>query len=163
MRAFRLLTAILLLACAAQAVAQQSIRERMTPQEFSAAGLDKLAPEELAALDAWLQRRAGDDAAAAVEQAREEGRQEVVRKHRGFFDFGTNEPIEGHLVGEFNGFAKGRRYTLDNGQVWEQTEAATLAGVRATDPKVTIRPGSLGVWWLRIDGYNTRAKVRRIE
>ncbi|MDH5822218.1 hypothetical protein QFW77_04340 [Luteimonas sp. RD2P54] len=163
MRAFRLLTAVLLLACAAQALAQQSLRDRMTPQEFSAAGLDKLAPEELAALDAWLQRRVGEETAVAAEQAREEGRQEVVRKNRGFFHFDSEEPIEGTLLGEFTGFRKGERYTLDNGQVWEQTDPTSLPGVRRTDPKVTIRPGVFGAWWLQIDGYNTQAKVRRIE
>lgn len=164
MRPVRLLCAALLLACTLPALAQQpSIQQQMTPQEFSAAGLDKLSAEELAALDEWLQRRVGEETAVAVEQAREEGRQEVVRKNRGFFHFDSEEPIESALQGEFDGFRKGQRYTLENGQVWEQTEAASLAGVRRTNPKVTIRPGLLGAWWLQIDGYNTRAKVRRIE
>lgn len=164
MRSVRLLCAALLLVCALPALAQQPpIQQQMTPQEFSAAGLDKLSPEELAALNEWLQREVGEQAAVAIEQAREEGRQEVVKKNRGFFHFDSEEPIESTLQGEFRGFGKGRRYTLENGQVWEQTDAARLAGVRKTDPKVTIRPGMLGVWWMQIDGYNTRAKVRRIE
>ena len=63
----------------------------------------------------------------------------------------------------FRGFAKGNRYTLANGQVWEQIEPARLDGVKRTDPAVTIKPGLLNSWVLRIDGYNTPAKVRRIK
>ena len=105
--------------------------------------------------------------AADVERIREEGRQEgrreVKDESRGFFDFGSEEPITSTLVGEFRGFAQGRQYTLANGQVWEQTESARLDGVRRTNPAVTIKPGMLNAWFLRIDGYNTPAKVRRIK
>ena len=48
-------------------------------------------------------------------------------------------------------------------QVWEQVEPARLEGVRKIDPAVTIKPGLLNVWFLRIDGYNTAAKVRRVK
>ncbi len=144
--------------------AANDLKQQMTAAEFKAAGLDKLSPAELAALDAWLQRKVGVETAAAVEQAREEGRKEVVEKNRGFFDFGSNEPITSSIVGEFRGFGgKGKSFTLENGQVWEQTEAASLAGARKTDPKVSIRPGMLGVWYMKIDGYNTQAKVRRVK
>ncbi len=144
--------------------AANDLKQQMTAAEFKAAGLDKLSPAELAALDAWLQRKVGVETAAAVEQAREEGRKEVVEKNRGFFDFGSSEPIVSTIVGEFRGFGgKGKSFTLENGQVWEQTEAASLAGARKTDPKVSIRPGMLGVWYMKIDGYNTQAKVRRVK
>ena len=42
-------------------------------------------------------------------------------------------------------------------------EPARLDGVKRTDPAVTIKPGLLNSWVLRIDGYNTPAKVRRIK
>lgn len=142
---------------------QGNVEEQMSPEEFNAAGLGKLTPQELAALNAWLQRKVGQETAKAVETAREEGREEVVRKNRGFFDFGTTEPIESNIVGEFRGFAKGRTYTLANGQVWEQVESASLAGVRRDSPKVSIKPGLLGNWFMKLEGYNTAAKVRRIK
>ena len=102
-----------------------------------------------------------DELEPADEQAREEGRQEVIVKNRGFFDFGSNEPIESTLVGEFTGFGKGRKYTLENGQVWDQIDDAHVSGVRRQTPKVRITPGLMGVWYLQIEGTNTRAKVRR--
>lgn len=165
LRPVRLLYTALLLAASSAALAQQAppLQEQMTADEFRAAGLDKLSPAELAALNTWLQRRVGEETAAAAEQAREEGRQEVVQRNRGFFHFGSEEPIESAIAGEFRGFGKGRRYTLENGQVWEQTDSATLAGVRRSDVKVRIRPGFMGAWWMQVEGYNTTAKVQRVE
>ena len=145
----------------AQRVVEGDLQRQMTAGEFKAAGLDKLSPEELSALNAWLQGKVQQATASAVEQAREEGRQEVIVKNRGFFDFGSSEPIEATLVGEFTGFGKGRQYTLDNGQLWEQTDDARVAGVRRQAPKVKITPGLMGVWYLQVEGLNTRAKVRR--
>ncbi|WP_045767763.1 hypothetical protein [Xanthomonas albilineans] len=162
-----------LLLCAALAVstmpahAQRNVsgdlQTQMSPQAFKAAGLDKLSPQELATLNAWLQGNLAKETTAALENAKEEGRREVISKNRGFFDFGTKEPIESTLAGEFTGFAKGRHYLLANGQEWEQTEPASLPGVHRSAPKVKIVPGIMGVWYLQIDSYNTRAKVRRVK
>ncbi|RZA31851.1 MAG: hypothetical protein EOP92_29050 [Lysobacteraceae bacterium] len=168
MKALRTTLAILAFAFAPLASAQSApltsnVEQQMSADEFKAAGLDKLSAQELASLNAWLQRKVGQETAKAVEVAKEEGRKEVKEKNRGFFDFGSTEAIESNIVGEFKGFANGRKYTLQNGQVWEQVEAASLEGVRRTDPKVTIKPGVFNNWFLRIDGYNTQAKVRRIK
>lgn len=158
-----------LLALPAMALAQQAppIQQAMSPEEFKASGLDKLSTEELARLNAWLNRRVEQETTAAVaaasEQAREEGRKAVVEENRGFFHFGSDEPIVANIDGEFTGFARDKRYRLNNGQVWQQTDSARLDGVRRNNAKVTIRPGMLGVWWMRIDGYNTQTKVQRVE
>ncbi len=73
------------------------------------------------------------------EEGREQGRKEVKQESRGFFDFGSDEPIRSTLVGEFRGYNKGNKYTLANGKVWEQIEPARLDGVKKTDPAVTIK------------------------
>jgi len=149
----------------AQRVVDGDLQAQMTQAEFKAAGLDKLSAAELATLNRWLQGKveaATTQAVAAVrEEAREEGRQEVIVKNRGFFDFGSSEPVTGVLQGEFRGFGKGRIFTLDNGQVWEQSDATSLGGVRRTSPKVSIKPGMMGVWYMKVEGVNTQAKVRR--
>jgi len=151
----------------AQRVVQGDLQQQMSPAEFKAAGLDKLNSAELATLNRWLQGKveaATTEAVAAVrEEAREEGRQEVIVKNRGFFDFGSNEPISGVLQGEFRGFGKGRIYVLDNGQQWEQTDATSISGVRKQSPKVSISPGVMGVWYLKVEGVNTQPKVRRTK
>lgn len=169
MKSLRIFLVPMALAFAPFAWAQQSppltanVEQQMSAEQFKAAGLDKLTPQELAALNAWLQHKVVQETAKAVETAKEEGRKEVVEKSRGFFDFGSTEAIESNIVGEFKGFSNGKKYTLANGQVWEQIEPATLAGVRKTDPKVSIKPGIFNSWYMKIDGYNTAAKVRRIK
>lgn len=166
-----LASAAVLLSLASPALAQRvvegDLQQQMSPAEFKAAGLDKLSPAELTALNGWLQGKvaavAADTREQVREQAREEGRQEVIVKNRGFFDFGSNEPITSTLQGEFRGFGKARRFVLANGQEWEQSDDTVLSGVRKTNPEVSISPGLLGVWYLRVDGVNTRAKVRRTK
>ena len=149
-----------LLVIAAPVMAQQAIETEMTPEEFKAAGLDKLSVDELARLNAWLNRTLDAETGKAAATARKE----VEDENRGFFDFGSNEPVIGTITGEFRGFARGREYTLDNGQVWRQTDAATLVGARRENPAVRITPSLIGnAWYMAIEGYNTRAKVERIK
>ena len=147
----------------AQRVVQGDLQQQMSAAEFNAAGLNKLSPEELVSLNNWLQGKVAQAATIAVEQAREEGRQEVIVKNRGFSDFGSKDPIEATLEGEFRGFSKGRQYTLGNGQIWEQTDDTSVGGVRKQAPNVRITPGLMNVWYLQVDGLNTRAKVRRTK
>jgi hypothetical protein len=147
-------------ALAQNAPTQRPLQDEMSPAEFKAAGLDKLTAAELSSLNAWLDRKIDVAATRAAAQAQEQ----VQSEARGFFNFGSMEPIETSIAGEFRGFGKGRNYALANGQEWEQIDDASLAGVRKTDPKVRITPSKIGnAWYLAIDGYNTRAKVRRVK
>jgi hypothetical protein len=149
----------LLLACGG-AFAQTAIEQQMTPEEFKAAGLDKLSPQELANLNAWLNHTVQAETAKAKVDAKKNFEEE----NRGFIHFGSDQDFVAHIVGEFRGFAEGRVYTLDNGQEWKQVDGASLAGVRKTNPEVKLSPGIIGnTWWLRIKGYNTQAKVQRVK
>lgn len=149
----------LLLACGA-AFAQAAIEQQMTPDQFKAAGLDKLSPQELANLNAWLNHAVESETAKAKVDARKNFEEE----NRGFIHFNSDAPISAHITGEFRGFEHGKIYTLDNGQQWRQVDDETLAGVHKTDPAVKLTPGVVGdTWWLRIEGYNTRTKVERVK
>lgn len=160
-RAIRPLALGLLLAFAPCAFAQDAAIERqMTPEQFKAAGLDQLNAEELANLNAWLNRTLDAETTKAAETAKSA----VEEENRGFLNFGSREPIVARMSGEFRGFGMGRSYTLDNGHVWQQEDAATLAGVRLDSPQVRITPSLIGnLWYMAVDGYNTRAKVKRIK
>jgi len=141
-------------------LARKPIEQDMTPEEFKAAGLDKLSPEELARLNTWLGRKIDTAATEAAAQAKDK----VEQENRGFFHFGSDEPIVAHIQGEFRGFARGRTYTLDNGQVWRQTDDASLVGARLNDPEVRINPSIMGnAWYIAVKGFNTRAKVERVK
>ncbi|MDN5783051.1 MAG: hypothetical protein L0H23_13685 [Luteimonas sp.] len=169
MRPSILLVFTMLLGCALPAFAQTPatqppIEQAMTPEQFKAAGLDKLSADELANLNSWLNRTITTETAKAAEKAAVQATEKVETENRGFFHFGSSEPIEDRIAGQFNGFRKGNTYTLDNGQQWRQTDTASLAGVRMENPAVKITPSLIGnTWYLRIDGYNTRAKVERVK
>lgn len=155
------LAAWLLLAPAAMAqqATGQPIEQQMSPEQFRAAGLDKLSTQELANLNAWLNKTLEVETTKAASLAKDK----VETENRGFLSFGSDEPIVGRINGEFRGFGRGRTWTLDNGQAWEQTDDASLAGVRLDAPQVSIAPGIGNVWYMAIKGYNTRAKVRRTK
>ena len=149
-----------LVAVASVAQAQQPIEKQMTPEQFKAAGRDKLSPQELANLNAWL----NNTLEVETEKAAQLAKDKVETENRGFLPFGKTDPIVARISGEFRGFARGRSWTLDNGQVWEQMDGASLAGVRKTDPQVKITPSLIGNnWYMQIEGYNTRASVRRVK
>lgn len=136
------------------------IEQQMTPEQFRAAGLDRLTPEQLANLNAWLNRTLVVETQKAAAQAKKK----VEDDSRGFLSFGSSEPIVSRYNGEFRGFAQGRRYVLANGQEWEQVDAASLAGVRLAEPEVKITPSVVGnAWYMQVGKYGTRAKVRRIK
>ena len=135
------------------------IQQRMTQEEFKAAGLDKLSASELANLNQWL----SGTLQVAKETAKADAEKSVKQRVQGFFDFdGKKEPIKSRIVGEFRGFAQGRVFTLENGQQWEITESAEL-NVRVNNPEVEMRPGMLNTWWMLVGKYNTRAKARRVK
>jgi hypothetical protein len=144
-----------LLALAPLAVFAQSqppIEQQMTPEQFKAAGLDKLDAAELGRLNDWLNRKIGDESAKAAKSTKEL----IETEHRGFFNFGgSSDPIVARISGEFRGFGRGRQYVLDD---------ASLAGVKLSNPEVKINPGLIGnVWYLSVQGYNARAKVQRTK
>ena len=148
--------------CATAGAQQQAkpIEQDMSAEEFKAAGLDKLTPDELARLNTWLGRRIE----TATAQAETLTKDRIEQENRGFLPFGSAEPIVAKLQGDFRGFQRGREYTLDNGQVWRQVDEATLVGARLTNPGVRITPSKIGrVWYLAVDGFNTRAKVERVR
>ena len=164
MLSMRSLAVALLLTCVAPvAIAQTAkpaIEQQMTPEEFKAAGLDKLSADELAHLNTWLGRTLDIQTAKTAADTK----QQIEKSDRGFFHFNSDEPIVSRIGGDFRGFGKGKTYTLDNGQVWEQTDDTLLPGIRLTNPDVRIKPGMVGnVWYMAVSHYNTRAQVKRVK
>ncbi len=143
--------------CASPVFAQESapIEQRMSAEERAAAGLGKLSPAELAALNAWLDANMSEKA---------------IRKSLvGFpvthlFSGGKDpDPIKARIEGEFRGWNGRTRFPLDNGQIWEQIEPGSLVARRMTNPEVTIKPAMMGTWMLRVEGYNRSVRVTRVR
>ena len=72
------------------------------------------------------------------------------------------QALESHIPGHFEGWYPGTRIRLANGQVWQVTDSSSrFADV--DNPKVTVRRGALGSFFLDIDGVNPAPRVRRVE
>lgn len=159
MRRMLLVSLVLSAAMAGSVLAQSfsSVEERMTEAEFKAAGLDKLSPEELAALNAFIAAETGKVASTLPAAT-------PVADNRGFNNrTGPDGSIYSSISGEFRGWSQGSRFTLDNGQVWQVADSTARLRVKMEDPKVIIEPGALGAWYMKVEGYNARAAVKRIK
>lgn len=166
MRAVTVLAVALTLACSgASAWAQTSTLEtRMGSAQFRTSGLHKLDQAELRALEQWMATQTTGAQAtteAQLAEARAAGRREAAELQTA--PKVTPEPVNSTLVGRFEGFRRGREYTLANGQVWKQVSETSLDGGRADAPAVEIEPARLGGWWMRVAGYNLRSRVERIR
>jgi hypothetical protein len=152
MKPFLLFT--LLLLPFGQAIAQQSdaasLRERMGPEQFKAAGLDKLSADELKQLDNWIT----GVKTVVVEKVVEK---QVEKPAEDFSD------IRSSLVGEFRGWRGYTEFTLANGQIWMQAAPGELFTSKLTNPKVLLVHSGFSGWKLQVEGYNSWVKVRRIK
>lgn len=148
-----------LIATAAIAKEFSSVEEQMSSREFKDAGLEKLSPQELAALNAWIRN---NQPVAGATGSYDRAADDRVRV--GFSDSESRDVVTSNVIGEFKGWSSGYLFKLENGQVWQVVDASELTGIKATtNPKVTIRPGMVGGWRLQVDGYNSVAKVKRVE
>lgn len=69
--------------------------------------------------------------------------------------------MDAHIVGHFEQWHRGMRVTLDNGQVWECTQAPRL--YRALDnPEIRISRNFLGHYSATVGGSGPVAQVRRV-
>ena len=141
--------------CTVQAQSQApTLEERMSQDEFTAAGLDRLSPEQLKFLNDWIQAKGVSDIGAPI------------RHKDGTTSFyasdSDREVIESSIAGEFNGWNGKTRVTLENGQVWEQAESGR-SGYHLTAPKVKIKPMSFGSWLMYVDGCGCDVRVKRIK
>ena len=75
---------------------------------------------------------------------------------------GLPSTMESTVPGRLLGWGPNDKIMLANGQVWQISDDSRGA-LAATDPKVTVRRGALGAFYLEIAGTNRSPKVRRIR
>lgn len=154
------LTFILIALCNS-AIAQKgfsTLEERMTGKEFTAAGLDKLSDEELAALNDWLRSHS----IATLENATQPTGD--IRGFEGRAGVGFDESaIVSRIVGTFRGWDGETTFTLENGMVWKQDEAGRFYTQATENPQVTIDKGLFSAWYMKVEGYNKEVRVERIQ
>jgi hypothetical protein len=109
-----------------------SIQQMMTPEEFRAAGLNKLSPDELQKLDAWLQgyRQVTEQKATA----------RAAKVERTKMDL-----LVSRVDGTFNGLTGRTVIRLEDGTVWKQANADDRYRAKITDhPAAAVIHGVFG-------------------
>lgn len=171
----RLMAMGFLVALGVVALRAQEFSKTLTPEEFAAAGLGKLTPDELARLDALVQAQRSGEVAKVKEETAAKVRAEVAAEkpaHEGgmlhrmrvLLTPGTQidyERVETSLKGPFRGYEKGSLIHLANGQIWQVTDGSYWSPKKEENKprKVVIEPGSMGSFFLWIeDGGRPRVK-----
>jgi hypothetical protein len=72
------------------------------------------------------------------------------------------QAIHSSIPGLFEGWRPNERIRLANGQVWQVADD-TSSLLQRRDPKVTVRRGALGAFYLDIEGDNRSPRVRRVQ
>ena len=127
-------------ALAAREAISDEIQQMMTPEEFKAAGLDKLSPDELQKLNAWLQgyRQVTEQKAEKKATARAERTKMDVLVSR--------------VDGTFNGLTGRTVIRLEDGTAWKQANADDRYRPRITDhPGAVVIHGVFG-YKMQIEG-----------
>ena len=73
------------------------------------------------------------------------------------------QSITSTIPGDFQGWGPGSQIRLANGQVWRVIDGSEAVLPRMRDPKVTIERNLFGTLFLKVEGSNNSAKVRRVQ
>ncbi|MDX1554603.1 MAG: hypothetical protein R3212_01110 [Xanthomonadales bacterium] len=160
----RLLLAILTLCLPLSLLAQEgfaSLEEQMTGDEFRSAGLEKLTPEELESLNAWIRARSlatldapryGTTPSMGSAQL---SKSDIKKMER--------ETIVSRINGKFSGWDGQTIFRLENGMIWAQDDKDKFYTQEMQNPTVTIEPTLFGGWKLSVEGFDEACDVERIQ
>src|SRR4029077_2048822 len=101
-----------------------SIQQIMTPEEFKAAGLNKLSPDELQKLDAWLQ---------GYRQVTEQTAEKKATAKASAESHAKLDLLVSRVDGAFNGLTGRTLIRLEDGTVWKQANADDRYRPKVTD------------------------------
>jgi hypothetical protein len=136
------------------------IEQRLSAEQMRATGLDTLSPEQIALLNRLLsQERAEVARAVEAEVVAKQAQDNVGRRP----DRVERQATSGTIAGELRKWSTGQTVQLDNGQRWRIVQGDVYFSQPVTNPKVTIAPGFLGAWWMRMDDNTPPVKVQRVD
>ena len=133
------------------------VLKAMSVSDFRATGLDKLSDTQIKALDTWFaeyQKQYACAQAPAVADSPVTASTPLAE---------DAYPLSARLVGKFTGWNGGTTFTLDNGEVWQQTDDSSFTTGAVMNPKVTISRGLMHAFYLSVEGVKDTVLVRRIK
>jgi hypothetical protein len=105
---------------------------------------------------------AKDAARKAKEEAKEEARKKKIA-NAGLAARDDDEVIKTRILGKFTGWEGNTVFTLENGQVWQQSDRDLKYFPGLVDPEVELIPSSWAGWKLKVVSEGLWCKVRRIK
>jgi hypothetical protein len=139
----------------------KSLEETMRPEEFKAAGLDKLSEDELQHLDAYLQGYRQAAQKKAAEQAQAKAQEEVKKaKQEAVAEANRNAPsartkldsLVSRVDGTIDGVKGNTQIRLEDGTVWKQVNRDDHYRATVTDhPAAVVLHTTFG-YKMRIEG-----------
>jgi len=126
------------------------IEALMTPGEYQAAGLEKLTPAELEALDSFLIRYTAEDSQVLLIN------DEEVKKAV------EEQVIVSVIKPPFNGWSGETVFALENGQVWQQRLGGNYP-YRGSNPEVRITKNFMGFYRMELTENGKVVGVKRLR
>jgi hypothetical protein len=169
---------------------EENFSESISAEDFKAAGLQRLTPEERKHLDEMVAaykkglitaaQRSAEEALKAKQAAEAEAlaaKQEAADSKatsQGFFAKakiklvpGTQieyAEIKSTILGKFEGWEGHTVFNLANGQRWQVTNSGDRYFTPPeSDTEVEIRPASLGGFWMFFPKHGTRVRVKLLS
>jgi hypothetical protein len=131
----------------------------MSAADFRATGLDHLSDTQLQALNAWIAGYEQRQAALRCAPAQAG----TAPAAQATAPAGGTDTVVAHLVGSFTGWSNGKKFTLDNGEVWEQLDDTAVSHSAIQNPKVTISSGAFNAHYLSVEGVFDSVLVRKVK
>ncbi len=165
-----------------RSAAEMDLRQSMPREIFTASGLDKLSPAELAVLSNWFgtilktketslpASELEKEIAARVEERLQEEKAKLAeeKKETSLAFFGWQEKkgedlerISSRIVGDFFGWSGNTVFVLENGQIWQQRQAGSYYK-RLENPEVIIEKRLIG-YWMVVPALKASCPVKRIR
>lgn len=138
---------------ALHAQSASNLQQRMSSEEFKAAGLDKLSPQELQNLDSWLSRHTKsttkivDSAGKTVYYPGDQKRTTIFTQVRGHFDGSNKDQI----------------FTMANGQQWKSIDGESHKCPAGENTEVQIKPSLFHTWLMFVPSCYDNLHVKRVR
>jgi hypothetical protein len=133
----------------------RSVQELMTPDEFKAAGLDKLSEDELQHLDAWLQGYRQTTEKRVSEQVEKKATEEIKKateQAKARAPRLLAERVVSRVDGTLGGLTGNTVIKLEDGTVWKQANHDDRYHPVVTDhPMVSVSHSAFG-YKMRVEG-----------
>ena len=146
------------------------VKKTMSAEDYETAGLMKLSNEERAELDKFLRGFLSSSNEPAVKKATSQPVEEAVKEQNA-----TAQPVEeavkeqkaaaevtqSRIAGPFTGYDGHSTFTLENGQVWTQSQPDSAVFKKVDSPPVLILKDTVGYRMYIAGGSDIR--VQRVK